>query len=121
MKTHSEFELDSVDAAEVDFDLEQDLETAAESRGTSKKGGKKAANKKPREMSKISSSGKQLLVMDTMVPGRDLGAYITAVNGIAILTAEEEQDLAKQYYYEQNVDAARKLVLAHLRFVVHVA
>lgn len=120
MKTHSEFELDSVDAAEVDFDLEQDLETAAESRGSSRKGAKKAP-KKPREMSKISSTGKQLQVMDTMVPGRDLGAYITAVNGIAILTAEEERDLSKQYYYEQNVDAARKLVLAHLRFVVHVA
>jgi ABC-type branched-subunit amino acid transport system ATPase component len=64
---------------------------------------------------------KQLQVFETMVPGRDLGAYITAVNGIAILTAEEEQELANQYYYEENLDSARKLVLAHLRFVVHVA
>lgn len=62
-----------------------------------------------------------LQVIDTMVPGRDLNAYITAVNGIAVLSAEEEQELARQYYYEDNLDAARKLVLAHLRFVVHMA
>ena len=136
MSTNTEFQLDSELETEmetgleteVDFDLEQDLETAAESRGISRIGSKansrksaKKGPKKPPEMSRISSAGKQLQVLDTMVPGRDLGAYITAVNGIAILTAEEESDLAKQYYYEQNLDAARKLVLAHLRFVVHVA
>ena len=68
-----------------------------------------------------SPPGKELQVIDTMVPGRDLNAYITAVNGIAVLTAEEELELANQYYYEDNLDAARKLVLAHLRFVVHMA
>ena len=67
------------------------------------------------------SASKELQVIDTMVPGRDLNAYITAVNGIAILTAEEELELANQYYYEDNLDSARKLVLAHLRFVVHMA
>src|SRR5690606_20108572 len=70
---------------------------------------------------KAKAAGKQLAVLDTMVPGRDLGAYITAVNGIAMLTAEEEQALARDYYYHENLDAARKLVMAHLRFVVHVA
>src|SRR6056300_437125 len=54
-------------------------------------------------------------------PGRDLSAYMTSVNSIAILTPEQELELAKQYYYEDNVDAARQLVLAHLRFVVHLA
>ena len=72
-------------------------------------------------MSNTASTGKALLAIDTMVPGRDLNAYITAVNGIAMLSAEEELELANQYYYENNLDAARKLVLAHLRFVVHVA
>jgi RNA polymerase sigma-32 factor len=120
MTTSIEFDLDSDLENEVDYDLEQDLETAAETGGRSKKGGKKAP-KKVLAMSKKTSTGKQLQVIDTMVPGRDLGAYITAVNGIAILSAEEEADLAKQYYYEENLDAARKLVLAHLRFVVHVA
>jgi RNA polymerase sigma-32 factor len=67
------------------------------------------------------SASKGLVVLDTMVPGTDLGAYVTAVNRIAILSADEERELANQYYYQENVDAARKLVLAHLRFVVHVA
>jgi len=69
----------------------------------------------------IKVTGKELQVPDSMVPGHDLGAYVTAVNRIAILTADEERELAKQYFYQQDLDAARKLVLAHLRFVVHVA
>jgi len=69
----------------------------------------------------IPSTRKELQVTESMVPGHDLGAYVTAVNRIAILSAEEEHELANQYYYQQNLDAARKLVLAHLRFVVHVA
>jgi len=59
--------------------------------------------------------------MVPVVPGRDLTAYIASVNSIAMLTPEQEKDLANQYYYENNVDAARQLVLAHLRFVVHLA
>ena len=66
-------------------------------------------------------TAKNLSVIDTMVPGRDLNAYITAVNGISILTAEEELDLANKYYYQEDLDAARKLVLAHMRFVVYMA
>tara|TARA_R110000772_G_scaffold30532_13_gene75716 strand:+ start:1935 stop:2831 length:897 start_codon:yes stop_codon:yes gene_type:complete len=66
-------------------------------------------------------TGRNLSVVDTMVPGRDLNAYITAVNGIAILTAEEELELANKYYYDEDLDAARKLVLAHMRFVVYMA
>jgi RNA polymerase sigma-32 factor len=43
------------------------------------------------------------------------------VGSIAILTPEKELELAKQYYYEDDVTAARELVLAHLRFVAHLA
>jgi len=68
-----------------------------------------------------SMAGKSLSVIDTMVPGRDLNAYITAVNGIPVLTAEEELDLANKYFYHEDIDAARKLVLAHMRFVVYMA
>jgi len=68
-----------------------------------------------------SMAGKSLSVIDTMVPGRDLNAYITAVNGIPVLTAEEELDLANKYFYHEDLDAARKLVLAHMRFVVYMA
>lgn len=66
-------------------------------------------------------TGNNLSVIDTMVPGRDLNAYITAVNHIPVLTAEEELDLANKYYYQEDLDAARKLVLAHMRFVVYMA
>ncbi|HBW83171.1 MAG TPA: RNA polymerase sigma factor RpoH [Gammaproteobacteria bacterium] len=65
--------------------------------------------------------GKNLQVIDPITPGRDLTAYIASVNSIAVLTPEHELELAKQYFYDNNVDAARQLVLAHLRFVVHMA
>ena len=67
------------------------------------------------------SIGKELQVIDPTTPGRDLTAYIAAVNSIAVLTPEQERELANQYYYDDNVDAARQLVMAHLRFVVHMA
>tara|TARA_B110000037_G_C16998933_1_gene456274 strand:- start:13 stop:903 length:891 start_codon:yes stop_codon:yes gene_type:complete len=66
-------------------------------------------------------TGTNLSVIDTMMPGRDLNAYITAVNRIPVLTAEEELDLTKKYYYHEDLDSARKLVLAHMRFVVYMA
>ncbi len=67
------------------------------------------------------STANSLQVFDPTTPGQDLTAYIASVNSIAILTPEQELELAKQYYYEDNVDAARQLVLAHLRFVVHMS
>lgn len=54
-------------------------------------------------------------------PGRDLTAYIASVNNIAMLSPEQERELAREYFYDDNVEAARQLVLAHLRFVVHIA
>jgi RNA polymerase sigma-32 factor len=75
----------------------------------------------PKARASHKASGKGIAVLDSMVPGNDLGAYVTAVNRIAILSAEEERELANRYYYQEDLDAARKLVLAHLRFVVHVA
>ena len=67
------------------------------------------------------STGKDLQVIGPITPGRDLTAYIASVNSIAVLTPEHELELAKQYYYDDDVDAARQLVMAHLRFVVHMA
>ena len=67
------------------------------------------------------STGTNLQVIDPITPGRDLTAYIASVNSIAVLTPEHELELAKQYYYDDDVDAARQLVMAHLRFVVHMA
>lgn len=59
--------------------------------------------------------------MPLAVPGQDLRGYIRSVNQVAILTPEQEQQLAKRFYYEEDLDAARQMVVAHLRFVVHVA
>lgn len=54
-------------------------------------------------------------------PGANLTGYTQTVSNFPILSAEEEQRLAEDLYYNGNVDAARELVLAHLRFVVHIA
>lgn len=54
-------------------------------------------------------------------PGVNLGAYINTVHQIPILTPEQEQELAHRYYDEGDVDAARLLVMSHLRFVIHIA
>ena len=50
-----------------------------------------------------------------------LDAYISAVNRLPMLTLEEEQELATRLQRDEDLDAARKLVMSHLRFVVHVA
>ncbi|MDE1884411.1 MAG: RNA polymerase sigma factor RpoH [Xanthomonadaceae bacterium] len=50
-----------------------------------------------------------------------LDAYVNAVHQIPVLTVAEEQALARQYSGENDLDAAKRLVMAHLRFVVHVA
>jgi RNA polymerase sigma-32 factor len=50
-----------------------------------------------------------------------LDQYIHAANSVPMLTAEEEHDLAVKFRDTNDLDAARRLVLAHLRFVVHVA
>ena len=54
-------------------------------------------------------------------PVGSLDAYIQAVNSIPVLPAAEEQLLAKRLRETGDLDAARELVLAHLRFVVHIA
>ena len=56
-----------------------------------------------------------------MAPGANLGAYVQAVSTIPLLSAEREQELAEKLYFEGCVESARELVLAHLRFVVHIA
>src|SRR6478672_4579637 len=50
-----------------------------------------------------------------------LDAYINAVNRVPVLTVEEEQALARRLRDDEDLDAAKHLVMSHLRFVVHVA
>ena len=62
-----------------------------------------------------------LLPVDQMVPGANLTAYVQAVGSIPILTVERERELAEDLYFNENLEAARELVMSHLRFVVHIA
>ena len=62
-----------------------------------------------------------LLPVHLLSPGANLEAYVQAVSAIPLLTPEEEKELGRRYFYENDLDAARSLVLAHLRYVVHVA
>jgi RNA polymerase sigma-32 factor len=56
-----------------------------------------------------------------MVPGANLPAYVQAVSSIPILSVERERELAEDLYFNDNLAAARELVMSHLRFVVHIA
>ncbi|UVE18094.1 RNA polymerase sigma factor RpoH [Pseudomonas sp. LS44] len=56
-----------------------------------------------------------------LAPGANLEAYVHTVNSIPLLTVEQERELAGNLFYRQDLEAARQMVLAHLRFVVHIA
>ena len=54
-------------------------------------------------------------------PVGSLDAYLDRVSRIAVLTRDEERTLALRFRDEDDLEAARRLVLSHLRFVVHIA
>lgn len=64
---------------------------------------------------------KALQPVEILSPGGDLNAYIQGISAIPILSKEEERELADQYFYEDDLDCARKLIISHLRFVVYIA
>lgn len=55
------------------------------------------------------------------IKGNGVSSYLASVYAQPILTAEQERDLAIRFHDEDDLDAARQLVLSHLRFVVKVA
>src|SRR5438034_4013067 len=59
--------------------------------------------------------------MSLPVPVGSLESYIQAVNRFPMLSFEEERDLARKFRSENDVEAARQLVLSHLRLVVAIA
>ncbi len=63
----------------------------------------------------------QLQCIDQSLPVGSLGAYIHWANQIPMLTPEEEHDLATRLIQHKDLNAARKLVLSHLRLVVRIA
>ena len=66
---------------------------------------------------------KALISQSLPVPSAlgSLDAYISAVNRVPVLSVEQERQLARAFRDDDDLDAARHLVMAHLRFVVHVA
>ena len=67
------------------------------------------------------STSTSLLSLDALSPGRDLDSYVRTVNALPYLTREREQDLAVRFFEHGDLDAARELILCHLRFVVSIA
>ncbi len=55
------------------------------------------------------------------MPAGSLDTYVQTVNRFALLSLEQEQQLARRYRDTEDLDAARGLVLSHLRLVVSVA
>ena len=55
------------------------------------------------------------------VPSGSIESYIQVVNTIPVLSVEQEQELFNRFKTEDDIEAARELVLSHLRFVVKVA
>ncbi len=64
---------------------------------------------------------KHLVPYETSLPIGNLDAYVARVNQIPMLSQQEEQDLATRLLEHDDISAARKLVMSHLRFVVKVA
>ncbi|EJL6263326.1 RNA polymerase sigma factor RpoH [Vibrio cholerae] len=56
-----------------------------------------------------------------LVSQDSLDSYIRSVNSYPMLSADEERELAERLHYKGDIDAAKGLILSHLRFVVHVA
>ncbi len=62
-----------------------------------------------------------VMTLPNLAPGRDIDSYMSAISAFPVLSAEQEKELAEQFYHEGDLEAARQLVLCHLRFVVHLA
>ncbi len=62
-----------------------------------------------------------MMKLQLALPAGSLDSYIQSVNKIPLLSAEEERDLAQRFHESNDLEAARQLVLSHLRFVVRIA
>ena len=57
----------------------------------------------------------------TMVPASSLESYISYANSIPMLTLEQEQEYSNDLFHNDNLDAAKLLILPHLRYVIKIA
>jgi len=67
----------------------------------------------------ISAKNSAALAMPVIAD--DLNSYLAKISNVSLLTAEEEQNLARQLRDHDDLEAARRLVMSQLRFVVHIA
>ncbi|MGR2765992.1 RNA polymerase sigma factor RpoH [Photobacterium ganghwense] len=56
-----------------------------------------------------------------LVSADSLESYVQSVNSYPMLTAEQERELAERLHFDGDLNAAKALVMSHLRFVVHIA
>ena len=63
----------------------------------------------------------QLTNLQFALPAGSIDSYIHSVNQVPILSLDEEQNLARLLQNEGDIDAARQLIMSHLRFVVKIA
>ncbi|KLV07390.1 RNA polymerase factor sigma-32 [Photobacterium aquae] len=56
-----------------------------------------------------------------LVSADSLDSYVQSVNSYPMLSAEQERELAERLHFEGDINAAKALVMSHLRFVVHIA
>jgi RNA polymerase sigma-32 factor len=61
------------------------------------------------------------IAIPTTLPTGSIDSYISAVYRLPMLSAEEERTLARRLREKNDLEAARTLVLSHLRFVVRIA
>lgn len=62
-----------------------------------------------------------MVAVNALSPGANLESYLGTISSIPVLTPTQERELADRLHYEQDLEAARVLVMSHLRFVVHIA
>ncbi len=60
-------------------------------------------------------------VITNLTPGQNLETYLHTVQTLNKLTAAEEREIAERLYYQEDLEAARQLILASLRYVVPIA
>ena len=63
----------------------------------------------------------QLANLQFALPAGSIDSYVRSVNQVPILSFDEEQRLARLLRENDNIEAARQLVMSHLRFVVKIA
>lgn len=61
------------------------------------------------------------LSLPMLMPTGSLESYIQAVKSYPVLSAEDEHDLATRLSLDNDLDAAKQLILSHLRLVVSIA